>query len=264
MAPATRSGDLPVLPPNPEAAGRALLELHPSQASEIFQSLDTPRQLRIVDAVEDPYDREEIYYLVPDCTDLIRRSRVEPILEIISTVFGTGLACGILSAVSPEQFAEMFERTAVQAGLVDREVAMLWVAELLELEPDELGDLLGELDPELLSDLFRGRVDVPERFRGLAIDSGMIELEHVDFGDDEEARMMAELIWSGSPELFIAMIRYLLTEKTKPRVEEGEPDDDEALPAGGDPPRPAAPTLDLTNIDALLPPARPKHRTSTA
>ncbi len=254
---------LPQLPPDPLQAGEELLILQPRVASELFQRLDEAAQLTIIEAVEDPSDREELYYLVPDCTSLVRESRVESLLEIIATVFGTGLACGILSAVSPEQFTAMFERTSLVAGAAARDTVMMWVAELTELEPEELSALLSELDPELLAELFRGRVEVPERLRGLTVDSGMIELEQVEFGEDEQARLMGELLWSASPELFIAMLRTLLTEKGAPRAEEGEPDADvdEAQPKPDNPrTQDWLATFDMTRIDEILPPSRPRRR----
>ncbi|MBT5536619.1 hypothetical protein HOK31_26385 [Candidatus Poribacteria bacterium] len=249
------------VPVDPSAAGSYLLSLDATLASDLFVELADGRQLEIIEATPDPYDREELYYLVPDCTELVQASSVERVLEVLNTAMGTGLTCGILSAVSVPQFTEMFTRTVFQDGAPDREMVALWVAELTELEPDELTGLLNQLDVELLAELFRDRIDMPHRYKGMAIDSGMVELEQIEFGEDEQARMLAQLMWASDPEVFIAVLRELLTqdEEAGTHVEEGmDPEEEEPTPPPKDD---RLATFDMSKIDQLLPPAKPSTKT---
>jgi hypothetical protein len=250
------------VPVDPSAAGSYLLSLDATLASDLFVELADGRQLEIIEATPDPYDREELYYLVPDCTELVQRSSTERLLEVLNTGMGTGLACGILSSLSIEQFTQMFERTVLVNGAIDAEMVFLWTAELSELEPDELTGLLTQVDPELTAELFRGRVDMPHRFKGMAIDSGMVELEQLEFGEDEQARRMAELMWASDPEVFIAVLRSLLsqTEEEGLRVEEGmDPEESKPTPPAKDD---RLATFDMSNIGDLLPPANAARETS--
>ena len=253
-----RAGD--IVPVDPMMAGSYLLSMDAGQASGLFGELTEARKLDIIEAAADPYDREELYYLVPDCTELVQASSVERVLEVLNTAMGTGLTCGILSAVSVDQFTEMFTRTVFQDGAPDRETVALWVAELTELEPDELTGLVTRLDVELLAELFRDRIDMPHRYKGMAIDSGMVELEQIEFGEDEQARMLAQLMWASDPEVFIAVLRELLTqdEEAGTHVEEGmDPEEEAPTPPPKDD---RLATFDMSKIDQLLPPAKPKTK----
>lgn len=240
---------LPMLPPEPVEASRFLLSLDEPTASALFRSLTTEAQLNIIHATPNPRAREALYYLVPDCTELVRASPVEGILEIINTVFGTGLACGILSAVSAEQFAEMFQKTAFHNEVLDPEIVEMWVAELAELDPDDLTELLTHLDVELVAELFRGRVDVPTPYKGMVIASGVLEFEQVEF-EDEHGRLMGELLWAADPAFFIAALRVLLVQEEEAGSEEEKLESEEPSESN------AEEDLDLTRLDELLPHAR--------
>ena len=189
--------------------GQELLSLKPGDATAAFQRLSQPEQLAVIESTSDPRVREELYYLVPDGTDLVRSSRVESLVEIVSPYVGTGLACGILSVVTPEQFAQMFERTAVHDGAVDPETAEMWVAELTELEPEQLSGILTGLDLDLLAELLRGRVTLPGGGGRLMLDVGLLSLENIDFGGDEQAYMIADMLWMSDPEMFLDVMRIL-------------------------------------------------------
>lgn len=264
-APFAENGSGDTVPVDPAVAAAYLLSLDAGLASGLFQELTEAQQLGIIEATPDPYDREELYYLVPDCTELVQRSTVEQLLEVLNTAMGTGLTCGILSAVSVEQFTQMFERTVMPKGVVDRDTVALWVGELTELEPDELTGLMTRLDVELLAELFRGRLDMPHRYKGMAIDSGMVDLEQIEFGDgdevDEQARTMAQMIWAVDPEIFIAVLRELLVQDEEEgiHVEDGmDPEEEKPTPPAVDD---RLATFDLSNIDKLLPPANPGPKT---
>ena len=73
------------VPADPTAAGTYLLSLDATLASGLFEELPDVRQLEIIEATPDPYDREELYYLVPDCTGLVQQSSLERLLEVLNT-----------------------------------------------------------------------------------------------------------------------------------------------------------------------------------
>jgi hypothetical protein len=251
----TPVSNLPALPAEPSDASRLLLSLDERTASAVFRKLTTDAQLSVINATVNPREREALYYLVPDCRELVRESRVESLLEIINTVFGTGLSCGILSAVSAQQFAEMFEMTAFRGGVPDTETVEVWIAELTGLDGDELTELLSNLDVELVAELFRGRVDVPVQNKGMVLASGVVELEQVEF-DDENSRLMGELLWAADPAFFIAVLRYLISQD-----EEFADVDEDTESADDDDPIEVevaheVEDFDLERLDDLLSPAR--------
>lgn len=245
--------NLPTLPVEPSDASRLLLSLDERAASALFRQLTAEEQLSVINATPNPRKRESLYYLVPDCRELVRESRVESLLEIVNTVFGSGLACGILSAVSAEQFASMFQMTAFPDGVPDQETISMWIAELIELEPDELTELMSGLDVELVAELFRGRADVPIEHKGMVLASGILELEQVEF-DDESARLMGELLWAADPEALIAALRHLIAQEEESGVsdEDEEPIADKPADADND----DAEDVDLDRLDETLAPAR--------
>lgn len=247
----TRCAPLPALPDDPFDASRLLLRSDPASAQELFARLPEPTQLQVLDATTDPRDRESLYYLVPDCQPLVRATRVESLLEMVGTVFGTGLACGILSAVSAEQFSDMFERTAWSGGVADREAVSMWLAELSALDPEELSVLLCGLDVEVLGELFRGQVDVPIHVKGMVVASGLVDLEQVEF-QTEEVRLMGELVWAADPDLFRQTLRFLFVQDEDFAADDDEVDDDDHQPGTSEDP---GTDLDNDSVDVLLPPA---------
>ena len=218
---------------------RTLLQLPTEQAEAVFQRLTPKERLNIIEATPDPKQREELYYLVPDAEELVQSSSVENLVEVIAPYVGTGLACGFLSAVTPDQFAQLFRRTAVRNGAVQRETAHMWLAELTELEPEQLTGILDGLDTDTLADLLRGRIQLPGGAGALMLDVGLISLENIDFQGDEQAYMVADLLYMSDPDAFLAVIRTLAAEID-------DPPDTEDLAAGGqknageedDPPNP--------------------------
>ncbi|MBT5535141.1 hypothetical protein HOK31_18885, partial [Candidatus Poribacteria bacterium] len=53
-----------VVPVDPTMAGSYLLSMDAGVASGLFGGLPEAQKLNIIEATPDPYDREELYYLV--------------------------------------------------------------------------------------------------------------------------------------------------------------------------------------------------------
>ena len=147
---------------NPVSESEKLLLMDYKSASQLFQSYSTEQQLAIIEATREPKKREELYYLVPDCIELVQKSRTEDVLQIIHTMFGTGLAVGFLSVISAEQFEEMLDMTIWQDGKLDEEALNNWIGELAECDEDDLERLLPQIDIAVLAQMLRGKVDVSD------------------------------------------------------------------------------------------------------
>ena len=91
----------------PRSESKKLLSLPTREAEQLFQSYEKEQQLEILRATRNPKDREQLYYLVPDCTELIQESPTEEVLQVLDTLLGTGLASGLLPCLSNEQFEEL-------------------------------------------------------------------------------------------------------------------------------------------------------------
>ena len=76
----------------PRSEGEKLLSLSTREAEKLFQSYGKQQQLEILNATRNPKAREQLYYLVPDCTELIQESPTEDVLQVLDTMLGTGLA----------------------------------------------------------------------------------------------------------------------------------------------------------------------------
>ena len=67
---------------DPQAEAKALLEMDTQQATIQFQQYTTEEQLVIIETVADAKSREELYYLVPDCTELVQGSPTENVMQM--------------------------------------------------------------------------------------------------------------------------------------------------------------------------------------
>ncbi|HID57246.1 TPA: hypothetical protein EYP37_12000 [Candidatus Poribacteria bacterium] len=212
---------------NPKAEGERLLAMHPLKASEIFQRYSVEEQLAIIEATPDPQKREELYYLVPDCVELVQRSKIEVVLQVVDSLLGTGLACGILSAVSPKQLEEMIDMTIWnEYGELNEEMLELWFFELINLDFEDIERLLTRVSMDILVELFRDRIDIDTDYRGgeykwELIEEGAINPEGLIYYD-ERARILADMIWAADEDLFIQILRelFLQTDLEGPREEE--------------------------------------------
>jgi hypothetical protein len=202
---------------DPRAEGEKLLAMHPIEASEIFQRYSVEEQLAIIETTPDPQKREELYYLVPDCTELVQRSKIEVVLQVVDSLLGTGFACGILSAVSPRQLEEMIDMTIWdEHGELNEYMLELWFFELINLDFEDIERLLPRVSLDILVELFRGRIDIDPDYKGAEYKWALIEEEAINpeglIYYDERARILADMIWAADEGLFIRILRELFTQ----------------------------------------------------
>ena len=213
-----------------ESEGEKLLAMDYKSAFQLFQSYPQEQQLAIIEATRDPKKREELYYLVPDCTELVRESKVEDVLQIIDLVLGTGLSVGILSAISSEQFEKIFDISAWRDGKLDEQRINLWIGELAECEPEDLEKLLTHIDISVLAQMLRGKVDLsdisidgvtPQTYKGMFAETGIIDLNAMEY-DNEQVRFIMETIWSADEDYFRQLLHELFAQEEEEEEEEGE------------------------------------------
>ncbi len=204
----------------PDIDGEQLLTMPPREATQLFQSYTHEQQLQIIESTRDPRKREELYYLAPDGTALIQDSSPGDLLQIMQTMLGTGLACGILGAVSGEQLEEMIDLSVWKDGKLDQEAISLWLIELAECDEDDLVRLLPEIDLRILVEVIRDRIDLKSDYKGLFVESGLVGLESLEY-DDEQVRLVMEMLWAADEDIFMSVLRILFTEP-EPGAEEYE------------------------------------------
>ena len=204
----------------PRSEGKKLLSLPTREAEQLFQSYERHQQLEILSATRNPKAREQLYYLVPDCTELIQESPTEDVLQVLDTMLGTGLASVLLPCLSNEQFEELLDIAVWQDGKLDEESLDLWLFELSECERDDLGRFLRELDIRLLAALLHGRIVVKDQHTAM-----LLENEFMDPGSpaidyvDERARAICDAIWEADHETFGLLISELFAIDTEGNVE---------------------------------------------
>lgn len=194
----------------PHVESGKLLALPTREAEQLFQSYEKQQQLEIIRATRDPRAREQIYYLVPDCTELIQESPAEEVLQVLDTMLGTGLAAGLLPCLSSEQFETLVDIAVWRDGKLDEESLDLWLFELAECERDDLGRFLSEIDVRILAQLLCDRVTLESEFGAMFLEEGLLEpgspsISYVD----ERARAVVDAIWEADPELFAALLNEI-------------------------------------------------------
>jgi hypothetical protein len=206
---------------NPVSESEKLLSLDYKSASQLFQSYSIEQQLAIIEATREPKKREELYYLAPDCTELVQKSRTEDILQIIHTMLGTGLTGGFLSAISAEQFEEMLDMTIWHDGKLDEEALNNWVGELAECNEEDLERLLPQIDIAVLAQMLRGKVDVsdesvdgmnPKTYKGMLAEAGILDLNALEY-ENEHVRLIMETIWRADEDYFRRILYELFAEE---------------------------------------------------
>ena len=204
----------------PRSESKKLLSLPTREAELLFQSYEKHQQLEILSATRNPKAREQLYYLVPDCTELIQESPTEDVLQVLDTMLGTGLASILLPCLSNEQFEELLDIAVWRDGKLDEESLDLWLFELSECERDDLGRFLRELDIRLLAALLHGRIVVKDQHTAMLLenefmDPGSSAIDYVD----ERAREICDAIWEADHEIFSLLISELFAIDTEGNVE---------------------------------------------
>lgn len=204
----------------PYSEGKKLLSLPTRQAEQLFQSYEKQQQLEILSAIRNPKSREKLYYLVPDCTELIQESPTEDVLQVLDTMLGTGLASALLPCLSNEQFEELLDIAVWRDGKLDEESLDLWLFELSECERDDLGRLLRELDIRLLAALLHGRVTLQDLHSSMLLEAGYLDPSSpaIDYAD-ERSRAICNAIWEADDEIFKTFIRELFAIDREGNVE---------------------------------------------
>ncbi len=205
----------------PQAESEKLLALPPQQAEERFQSYEKQQQLDIIRATPNPKKREKLYYLVPDCTELIRESPTVEVLQVLDTMLGTGLASALLPCLSNQQFEELVDIAVWRDGDLDEDSLNLWLYELSECDREELARFLTELDIRLLAVLLHKRIKLKS-----TIGAMLIETEQIDAGSpaigysDEQTRAISHAICEADAEIFLMLLRELFAIDTEGELDE--------------------------------------------
>ena len=204
----------------PRSEGEKLLSLPTREAEQLFQSYEKQLQLEILSATRNPKAREQLYYLVPDCTELIQESPTEDVLQVLDTMLGTGLASALLPCLSNDQFEELLDIAVWRDGKLDEKSLDLWLFELSECDRDELGRFLRELDIRLLAALLHGRIKLQDEHAALLLESGFLDpaSNAIDYAD-ERARAISNAIWEADYEVFDMLLSELFAIDTEGDVE---------------------------------------------
>jgi hypothetical protein len=195
---------------DPHLEAEKLLRMPVTAAEVMFQGYTIDQQLEVISSIRDAKAREELYYLVPDCTELIQMSPMEDVLQILDTRLGTGTASALLPCLSPDQFEEMMDFVLWRSGKLDEKTLDLWLFELSECERDELGDLLSQIDVGIIGGLLRGRVEMNDEFKALFIEEGLVDpsTSGIEYSD-ERARAVMDAIWEADADLFVRVMYEL-------------------------------------------------------
>ncbi len=185
----------------------------PTQAAEaLFQSYSTGQQLEIISSTRNARDREELYYLAEDCTELVQNTPTQDVLQILDRTIGTGLASIMLQCLSPEQFEELMDLTLWRHGKLDEKSLNLWLYELSECDRDELGILLSRVDVRLIANMLHDRVKVKTSYKALFIEAGLIDPTSKEIVyADERTRDIVTAIWEADEDLFTSLLNEIFT-----------------------------------------------------
>ena len=194
----------------PQSETKKLLSLPTREAEQLFQSYEKDQQLEIIRATRNPKQREELYYLVPDCTELIQDSPTEDVLQVLDTLLGTGLACGLLPCLSNEQFEEIIDIAIWRDGKLDEKSLNLWLFELSECERDDLSRFLHQIDIRILAGLLQNRVHLKGALGAMMVEEGIIDPHSSSIEcKDEQAKAILNAIWEADGDLFTLLMREM-------------------------------------------------------
>ena len=202
---------------NPQAEAKALLEMDTKQASLQFQQYTTEEQLTIIETVSDAKSREELYYLVPDCTELVQRSPTENVMQMALTHLGTGQSAGILSAASADQLADIVDLIAYQNDKLDDARFAAWLMEMLHAGEEVFENMLRSIDPQLLGEFFWDRLELgsPKSdvipYPAFLVEEALVNPENLSY-DTEDTQLLIEMLYAADGNLFQSLMEYIFLE----------------------------------------------------
>ena len=200
-----------------QTEAKALLEMETKQASLQFQQYTTEEQLAIIETVSDAKSREELYYLVPDCTELVQQSPTENVMQMALTHLGTGQSAGILSAASPEQLADIVDLIAYQNAKLDDTRFEAWLMEMLHAGEEVFESMLRSIDPQLLGEFFWDRLELVTTksnvipYPAFLVEEAIISPEDLSY-DTEDTQLLIEMLYAADGNLFQSLMEYIFLE----------------------------------------------------
>ncbi len=202
---------------NPQAEAKALLEMDTKQASLQFQQYTTEEQLAIIETVSDAKSREELYYLVPDCTELVQRSPTENVMQMALAHLGTGQSAGILSAASTEQLSDIVDLIAYQTDKLDDTRFAAWLMEMLHAGEEVFENMLRSIAPQLLGEFFWDRLELVSAksnvipYPAFLVEEALVSPEDLSC-DAEDTRLLIEMLYAADGDLFQSLMEYIFLE----------------------------------------------------
>ncbi len=200
-----------------QTEAKALLEMETKQAALQFQQYTTEEQLAIIETVSDAKSREELYYLVPDCTELVQRSPTENVMQMALTHLGTGQSAGILSAASSEQLADIVDLIAYQNEKLDDTRFEAWLLEMLHAGDEVFEELLRSIDPQLLGEFFFDRLELVTTksnvipYPAFLVEEAIVSPEDLSY-DTEDTQLLIEMLYAADGNLFQSLMEYIFLE----------------------------------------------------
>lgn len=201
---------------NPQAEAQALLEMDTKQAAIQFQQYTTEEQLAIIETVSDAKSREELYYLVPDCTELVQRSPTENVMQMALAHLGTGQSAGILSAASSKQLADIVDLIAYQNEKWDDARFEAWLMEILHGGEEVFENMLRSIDPHLLGEFFYDRLELATKsdvipYPAFLVEEALVSPENLSY-DTEDTQLLIEMLYAADGNLFQSLMEYIFLE----------------------------------------------------
>ena len=202
---------------NPQAEAKALLEMDTQQASLHFQQYTTEEQLAIIETVSDAKSREELYYLVPDCTELVQQSPTENVMQMALGHLGTGQSAGILSAASSKQLTDIVDLVAYQNDKLDDTRFAAWLMEMLHAGEEVFENMLRCIDPPLLGEFFWDRLELTSTksnvipYPAFLVEEALVSPEDLSY-DTEDTQLLIEMLYAADGNLFQSLMEYIFLE----------------------------------------------------
>ena len=200
-----------------QTEAKALLEMETKQAALQFQQYTTEEQLAIIETVSDAKSREELYYLVPDCTELVQRSPTENVMQMALAHLGTGQSAGILSAASSEQLADIVDLIAYQNEKLDDTRFEAWLLEMLHAGDEVFEELLRSIDPQLLGEFFFDRLELVGAksdvipYPAFLVEEALVSPEDLSY-ETEDTQLLIEMLYAADGNLFQSLMEYIFLE----------------------------------------------------